>query len=251
MKTKFEEMIKIFFNLTSSSIPDKDPELPTSLQNNFVKTPQYGKSPNLNFDDLPFLKEKLKPTYKISKIFVGFKDKESINSLQFVLNDTVNSVFSPMRGSLENTLSTFELNDGEHITQIEIWSDTNVNSIRFITNKGRMSDIFGGNKGTYNMIMFKGRLVGIFGQSDSSLKSLGFIENIVHYKNLKNSCPPPWHYFDGKCYRVENNIKTFSTAKIACESLGGDLVNINTQTELNFVDNIISYDKEYYVKFFY
>lgn len=33
MKTKFQEMIVYYFNLTGASIPDKDPDLPTRLQN--------------------------------------------------------------------------------------------------------------------------------------------------------------------------------------------------------------------------
>ena len=49
-----------------------------------------------------------------------------------------------MRGSLEKTLGTFVLEEEEYITQI--WANDFVDLIRFITNRGRLSERFGPNR---------------------------------------------------------------------------------------------------------
>ena len=240
MKTKYLEFIVDFCNMSGCTVPIQDPSLPTTLRNNFEKTPEFGSNGYNNFDDLPFLIQKLKPTYKVSKIFIRFSNNY-INSIQFALSDSVTTVYSPMRGSLENTLGTFVLEEEEFITQIEIWANDYVDSIRFITNRGRLSERFGPNKaGKYSMIMFKGQLVGVFGLSNGFFGSIGFIENIVDYKNLRNgSCPVLWNYFNGNCYFIGNAAKNFTNAKKDCESKNATILIVNSQIELDFIDNII------------
>ena len=254
MRSKFQEALLNFFRSVGDTNVTRttDPPLPTSLKNNLEKTPGYGMNGRNDFDDMPFLLQKLKPTFRPYKVMIRYSN-QYINSLQFQLSDSVNYVFTPMRGSLQNTESTFSLDEEDDISQIEIWSDESwIYGMRFITNKGKVSNngkIFGGSSGTYNMITLKGRLVGSFGQiKEGYFKSIGFIENIVDNKILKGrDCSPPWQYYNEKCYSIEVVDSTYDEASKKCQQLGGNLVNINSEAELNFVDSIIDYDKKYHV----
>ena len=164
-------------------------------------------------------------------------------------------MYTPMRGSLQNTESTFSLDyENDNITQIEIWSDEKwIYGIRFMTNKGHVSNngkIFGGNSGIYRMITLTGRLVGSFGQIETGyFTSIGFIENIVDHNGISRSknCIPPWHYYDGKCYRRVHESQTYNASEKTCNDLRGKLVNINSEAELDIVNNIIDINQVYYV----
>ena len=231
-------------------MPLEDPALPTFLKNNLEKTPKFGSNSNNNFDDFQFLQQYLKPTFKINKVFIRFSI-DYITSIQFSLTDSVSTFFTPMRGSLENALFTFELKEDEFISQIDVWGNQNVDSIRFITNRGRASDRYGPNKlGPYHMVVFNGQFVGVYGKFENHFTSIGFIENRVQYADLKNkSCPVLWSYYNGNCYFVSNVASNFTNAKKDCEIKSSTLVIVNSQEELDFVNNIINLQELYFVIF--
>ena len=73
------------------------------------------------------------------------------------------------------------------------------------------------------------------------------------------SCVYTWNQFqrfknmpdvvlhNGHMYRICDESCTWSSAKENCEKLGGHLVTINSETELNFINKLITIgDKEYY-----
>ena len=252
MKAKYIESIGDYCVLTGCSVPLEDPALPTMLKNNLEKTPKYGSNMNNNFDDFQFLQQYLKPTYKINKVFIQFSN-DYITSIQFSLSDSVSTIFTPVRGSLDNTLYAFELKEDEFITQIDVWAFQNIDSIRFITNKGRASEKFGPGTGPYHMVVISGQFVGVYGRFDEGLNhltSIGFIENIVQNTDLKNrSCPVLWSNYKDNCYFVSKVTISFANAKRDCENKYSNLVIINSQDELDFVNNIINYDENYYVNF--
>ena len=128
IKSKYLESIVDFCTLTGCSVPLEDPALPTTLKNSLEKTPKFGSNLNNNFDDFQFLQQYLKPTYKINNVFIRFSN-DYITSIQFSLSDSVSTIFTPMRGSLDNTMYTFELKEDEFITQIDVWAFKNIDSI--------------------------------------------------------------------------------------------------------------------------
>ena len=62
---------------------------------------------------------------------------------------------------------------------------------------------------------------------------------------LALDCPPGWSEFDSSCYKIMKNF-LFSTklswrnARAVCLGFGGDLVSIENEKEMDFVNNISS-----------
>ena len=165
----------------------------------------------------------------------------------------MSTIFTPMRGSLDNTMYTFELKEDEFITQIDVWAFKNIDSIRFITNRGRASERYGPGTGPYHMVVFSGQFVGVYGRFDAGLNhltSIGFIENRVQYGDLRRkSCPLLWNYYNGNCYFVSKVTTDFTNAKKDCDTKNSTLLIVNSQDELDFVNNIINSDENYFVIF--
>lgn len=60
------------------------------------------------------------------------------------------------------------------------------------------------------------------------------------FSSLKGPCPSGWmHFKSGYCYFVSSAIKTWHKAQAYCKRLGGELVNINSNEENEFVLKLV------------
>ena len=76
--------------------------------------------------------------------------------------------------------------EGESITQIEVWYNAaDAHGIRFSTNKGIQSDLFGRTTETNALINLDGRLVGIQGFNDFQITKICFEVNKINYEPSK------------------------------------------------------------------
>jgi len=60
-----------------------------------------------------------------------------------------------------------------------------------------------------------------------------------HFSSFSVPCPSGWEDFDDYCYLVSSSFKSWSQALAYCNSLGGELVKINSQEENEFVLNVV------------
>ncbi|XP_031440606.2 C-type lectin domain family 4 member E-like [Clupea harengus] len=60
------------------------------------------------------------------------------------------------------------------------------------------------------------------------------IINCIPYKGVKN-CADDWEYFDGSCYHFSTDTKNWIKSRDACVTIGGHLVIINSQQEMDFL----------------
>ena len=98
-----------------------------------------------------------------------------LEAIQLVLCDGVRVIVTPNRGGNGGVQKEFIVPDDEWISQIEVRALSKVDSIRFITNKGTMSEKFGGNGGVFNLVTLNGPLVGLKGRYGSVIEQIGFI----------------------------------------------------------------------------
>lgn len=114
---------------------------------------------------------------------------ESINSLQLLLSDDVNTLELSKHGGYIGSKHEFIVPQGQLITQIDLTYSKYINSIRFITNKGESSYTYGVEYGQNKMLTAppNGRLIGLRGrQRDckiNCLTAIGFIWMIPEYVN--------------------------------------------------------------------
>jgi hypothetical protein len=75
----------------------------------------------------------------------------------------------------DSTLRTFFVPEGENIVTVKIRSGWRIDSLQFFTDKGTVSERFGGTGGIESTYELPGKLLGFFGKEGSELHQLGFI----------------------------------------------------------------------------
>ena len=111
-----------------------------------------------------------------------------IDQIQFVLTDGKQLLELSRHGGQGGVQHEYNVPDGHRVTKIEIWSEEAVNALRFTTDKGDVSKIFGN---IFSQIKFFGRklpntskvvlaplngyLIGLKGKSSSIIKMISFI----------------------------------------------------------------------------
>jgi hypothetical protein len=79
--------------------------------------------------------------------------------IQMMLGDSVRSEYTPLGGENIGTEYSWSPFNGEYVSQVEVWvanvvSSVIISGIRFITNKGSRSDVFGTATGVYHLVTF-------------------------------------------------------------------------------------------------
>lgn len=59
--------------------------------------------------------------------------------------------------------------------------------------------------------------------------------SIDRWANVKVECDPSWQPFQGHCYRLQAEKRSWQESKRACLRGGGDLLSIHSMTELEFI----------------
>jgi len=65
--------------------------------------------------------------------------------------------------------------EGEIIVTVKIRSGSRIDSLQFVTDKGTVSERFGGTGGGESTYELPGKLLGFFGKEDKKHHQLGFI----------------------------------------------------------------------------
>lgn len=55
------------------------------------------------------------------------------------------------------------------------------------------------------------------------------------WANVKVECDPSWQPFQGHCYRLQAEKRSWQESKRACLRGGGDLLSIHSMAELEFI----------------
>ena len=74
-----------------------------------------------------------------------------------------------------STLRTFVVPEGENIGTVKMRSGWRIDSLQFVTDKGTVSERFGGTGGHGRTYELFGKLLGFFGKEGSEIHQLGFI----------------------------------------------------------------------------
>jgi hypothetical protein len=75
----------------------------------------------------------------------------------------------------DSTLSSFVVPEGEDIVTVKMRSGLQIDSLQFVTDKGTVSERFGGTGGHERTYELFGKLLGFFGKEGSEIHQLGFI----------------------------------------------------------------------------
>lgn len=67
-----------------------------------------------------------------------------------------------------------------------------------------------------------------------SLNSTSWVSADV-WANVKVECEPSWQAFQGHCYRLQAEKRSWQESKKACLRAGGDLLSIHSMAELEFI----------------
>lgn len=59
--------------------------------------------------------------------------------------------------------------------------------------------------------------------------------SIDRWTNVKVECDPSWQPFQGHCYRLQAEKRSWQESKRACLRGGGDLLSIHSMAELEFI----------------
>lgn len=130
-----------------------------------------------------YFDEKLPPNPIMTVRRVIVRDSEYINMLQFWVSDGVTSYYMTARGGTGGSYKTWDVPTGEYITQIEMAYGEWINSLTFITDKGKKSPKFGGNGQNNQVLKLSGNLVSFFGGAATDrLNWLGFYAYNVKYE---------------------------------------------------------------------
>ncbi len=222
-----------------TTVPSSDPALPYGMTILFSISETYGAFVNgvPVVSNLNELKSNLKPFYTVKKVLI--RCDQYIRSVQFMLSDQKTTYFTKIIGAdTKSTPQEWLVPNDEYIVQIEIFIGAAVDSLRFFTNKGSVSQKFGGSGGSYNQINLRGKLVGAQASySGETLQRLSFITSTVkYYDSRETSCLPGWVFNSGSCYFKPQINLTFSDSRKYCESINSNtsLIVINSDDELDF-----------------
>lgn len=67
--------------------------------------------------------------------------------------------------------------------------------------------------------------------------------SIDRWTNVKVECDPSWQPFQGHCYRLQTEKRSWQDSKRACLRGGGDLLSIHSMAELEFITKQIKQGK--------
>lgn len=76
---------------------------------------------------------------------------QNIDNFQILLGDGVNTLYTPAKGGQGGSPHTWDVPEGQHITQVEYRSGDRIDSLTFVTNTGTKSPTFGGGGGSYHL----------------------------------------------------------------------------------------------------
>ena len=192
MKTQLSAAFDAYCKSASCAVPMEDP-VPSSIVANYFSTDAFGGNGGSSFSDP-------KPSSPMMDIIqVIIRSGAQIDAIQLVLSDGITTTLTSYQGGTGGEQKTFTVPDGESISQIEVRAGARVDGLRFITNKGTMSEKFGGDGGSYHLVTLPGALVGLNGRSGASMDQISFIYNIINYdgKTISN---------DGTCSNQNNRI---------------------------------------------
>lgn len=65
--------------------------------------------------------------------------------------------------------------------------------------------------------------------------SMSMCLSIDRWTNVKVECDPSWQPFQGHCYRLQAEKRSWQESKRACLRGGGDLLSIHSLAELEFI----------------
>ena len=195
MKAKFELAIQSYCNsLKTCKAPGEDFVLP-SARAVTSETEVLGKSVGTSFKD----SAPVNPFMNVRKVLIReAKGNSLITQIQLYLSDSFTSYFTGAHGKQDGNLREWSVPYGQFISQIElVTTDTFVQSVTFITNKGDKSPKFGAQNDLYKILWYfpfpkripskytllnlKGNLVGVKGYYENTLTQIGFISNEITY----------------------------------------------------------------------
>ncbi len=100
----------------------------------------------------------------------------SIDQIKVKIGNGKNSYWSDVHGGNGgNGPYSFVVPLGENIISVSIRSGGSIDSLQFTTDKGTVSQQFGGNGGTLRSYNLNGRLIGFFGRNGAIIDQIGLI----------------------------------------------------------------------------
>uniref|UniRef100_A0A3P8W813 CD209 antigen-like n=1 Tax=Cynoglossus semilaevis TaxID=244447 RepID=A0A3P8W813_CYNSE len=70
---------------------------------------------------------------------------------------------------------------------------------------------------------------------------------VLHKISLDKTCPDSWRKFEYSCYYTSIGKKSWKSSREYCQSKGGDLVIIQSQSEMTFINGLYMDDKEAWI----
>ncbi len=111
---------------------------------------------------------------RVEEVQVRFGGR--IDQLRIKIGNGKNSYWSDIHGGNGGSgPHSFLVPPGENIVTVLMRSGSRVDSLQFITDRGTVSQQFGGNGGSLRSYHLPGRLIGFFGKKGSEIDQLGFI----------------------------------------------------------------------------
>ena len=140
----------------------------------------YGDLKDFN-DDLEILSA-FNVKMKLSQIKI--RDGSHTDQIQFVLSVGNQTIELSRHGGQGGDQNQYNVPDGHRVTKIEVWSGIAVNALRFTTDKGDVSIIFGNTYSPTSKVVFappNGHLTGLKGKSSKIINMLSFIYFFFYY----------------------------------------------------------------------
>lgn len=175
LKDNYYSNVKDYCKSIGCYEPGPDRQLPKNIITSSVYTSMYGGSNGGYFQDSSLSNTLM----RVKKVYIS--SGSLLDGIQFMLSDGVNTYTTAWHGGVGGGVSTFELQDDEYITQIEVRSGKYVDAVTFYTNKGYKSKRYGGGGGGSYMLYVGPYLVGMYGKSGKYIDAIGFISNNIIY----------------------------------------------------------------------
>jgi hypothetical protein len=125
--------------------PTDDYPKPPPARIAIQKTQEYGQSSGLDFSD--WLNS---TTMELRRVHI--RSGLEVDNLQLLISDGVTERYTEAVGGTGGSEYSWQVPEGEHVTQIEIRSGYRIDSLTFITNKGIKSPKYGGDGGDYHLL---------------------------------------------------------------------------------------------------
>jgi len=133
-----------------------------------------GGTGGLPFDDTGRLLNNILCDIRVEEVQI--RSGSAIDQIKLKIGDGKNSYWSDIRGGNGGGGPySFVVPLGENIISVLIRSGSSIDSLQFITDKGTVSQQFGGNGGTLRSYNLTGRLIGFFGRNGAIIDQIGLI----------------------------------------------------------------------------